>query len=253
VAPVTSASSVVSGNEVGLTNIMLQQLAICVALHRQRCSSASSSGNHDTESTRRINTVANPATPATAIGAAIATSAVDVWPTLVGVMVSTDGINWTPFPTSDPGPQRTSLSNSIEKYVVRGNVEARRIRVYPIAWESSDGDRIDLRERASRGPGQHLRTGAALRVDVYRRTVRTAIDPPTSVLNSPSTRISSPVKPPDGDVFRGDRVQSFLDTLQEVVLVIIAAIAYLAKAEEARRLRKQEDMRKVSVKMKIAL
>ena len=136
----------------------------------------------------------------------------------VAVVTSTDGAaTWSAAAVHDlPSAGAVTVAlNAASSSSSSGGVRA--VRVYPLA------------------PPAAAPTSVALRV-----SLRGLLDPKTTPDRAATTSGADGSEGTDG----ADRVTAVLDALHEISVVVMAAISFLAKAEDARRQRKQDEVRR---------
>jgi hypothetical protein len=135
----------------------------------------------------------------------------------VAVVTSTDSAaTWSAAAVHDlPSAGAVTVALNAASSSSSGGVRA--VRVYPLA------------------PPAAAPTSVALRV-----SLRGLLDPKTTPDRAATTSGAGGAEGTDG----ADRVTGVLDALHEISVVVMAAISFLAKAEDARRQRKQDEVRR---------
>jgi hypothetical protein len=208
----TSATSIVSGLDAELTNVLLQHLAIAIHLCKMRQASEQ-----------------------TAPTAGVC----DSWPTAVNIAVSADGVKWSQGSSPTGKPYSTSLTDADGKVEVKldfPNVAAKFLRVYPVEWFSPAGS-------SSISIGSDIRSSFAVRVSIRAKALSSSSDEAPRAADYQASSLSLS----ETELGDSDRILASLTALQDMALVIIAAIAFLSEAEKVRKARKQEELRKVGV------
>ena len=143
----------------------------------------------------------------------------------------------------------TSLENpesKVEVKLLQEGVKAKYIRLHPLEWEDSlhcEEDSLHCEEDSSGVPrhsaGKYLNTleknriGCAIRASVRAHVQQTGV----TVHAGSTVAVSN-----TGDV---PCILSILNALKEVTVITLTAISHLTKAEEKRKIKKQDDIRKV--------
>lgn len=245
----TCAASIVSGSNSDLTNILLQQLAIAIYWYKETTAfppSASPSPRHT--SPRHMK---GSATATSHNGGRHTEAVIDCWPTEIGISTSFDGTTWRHNnPTTHHKAHTTSLTNSdnkVEILLEEAEAPVQHIRIFPFKWSSPLGDSNILYK-------DDVKSALAVRVSLRAQCVRASknlfFDDPGQ---SPSSQSCGAEGGRAGGAYwSGDIVPSprgtlsVLEALHEVTVVVIAALTYLNGAEQLRKQRKQEEIRKVS-------
>ena len=206
----TTATSIVSGLDAELTNVLLQHLAIAIHLCKMRLSSDQS---------------------------APTAGVCESWPTAVNIAVSADGVKWTPGNSPSGKPYSISLIDADGKVEVKldfPNIAAKFLRLYPVDWSSSAGNS---------SISSDIRSSFAVRLSIRAKAVSSPSDKPPRAPDF----LGSSLGLNETELGDSDRILASLTALQDMALVIIAAIAFLSEAEKVRKARKQEELRKVGV------
>ena len=135
----------------------------------------------------------------------------------------------------------TSLEDpdsKVEVKLLQGRVKAKFIRIFPIEWEDSLHSKEHSLESPSCNTVEKHKVGCVIRASVCASSAQHIEQPAGSMLNSNHTTSERMgVGVPE--------VLSVLTALQDVTVITITAISHLSKAEEKRKIRKQDDIRKV--------
>ena len=251
----TCAASIVSGSNSDLTNILLQHLAIAIYWYKGTTSfptSTTSSPRH-IKGKGELKLESSAATASHHNNGRNTEAMVDCWPTEIGISTSFDGLTWRHNnPANHYKAHITSLTNSdnkVEILLEESEIAVQHIRIFPFKWSSSLGDSNILFK-------DDIKSALAVRASVRAQCIRTTKNLNMSVddaAHSPSNLScgADGVKA-GGAYWSGDSVPSprgtlsVLEALHEVTVVVIAALTYLNGAEQLRKLRKQEEIRKVS-------
>jgi Microtubule-binding protein MIP-T3 CH-like domain len=206
----TTASSIVSGLDAEFTNVLLQHLAIAIHLCKMRQASEQT---------------------------APAAGVCDSWPTAVHIAVSADGVKWLPGNSPTSKPYSTSLTDAEGKVELKldfPNIAAKFLRVYPVDWSSPAG---------SSSISCDIRSSFAVRVSIRAKALPSSSEKPARAADYRASSLGLS----ETELGDSDRILASLTALQDMALVIIAAIAFLSEAEKVRKARKQEELRKVGV------
>lgn len=249
----TCAASIVSGSNSDLTNILLQHLAIAIYWYKGTTSFPTSTSSSPRHIKDDYKLESSGTTAAFHNSGRNAEAMIDCWPTEIGISTSFDGTTWRHNnPANHYKAHITSLTNSdnkVEILLEESEIAVQHIRIFPFKWSSSLGESNILFK-------DDIKSALAVRASVRAQCLRTTKNLIMSVddaAHSPSNQScgADGVKV-GGAYWSGDSVPSprgtlsVLEALHEVTVVVIAALTYLNGAEQLRKLRKQEEIRKVS-------
>ena len=240
-----SAGSIVSGTDVEKTNILIQYIAIAIHWNSIQNNNGNDNKSISLGTEREKDNMNNLISRCSKNSSSLIedSSVVGSWPKKVSISISLDGIVWSKrelygknqfYATSLEDPE-----SKVEVKLLQDGVRAKFIRIHPLEWEDSLNSKEDSSEVPRHNGGKYLNTLEKYRIGCsLRASVRAYVQQTGGTVHTSSTVASSEA----GNV---PCLSSILTALKEVTVVTLTAISHLTKAEEKRKIRKQDDIRKV--------